>query len=544
MTATKRWHILGAILAVGVPLWAYIRTVTPTVPFWDSGEFIATSLTLGLPHPPGNPVYTMLGRMMSLLPIESVAWRVNFMSSLASALTCLFTFLFTVRALRRTVASEPASVASTLACELGGIAAAWLVAFASSFWDSAIEAEVYSLSSCLIAFTIWLAFQWWDHVGEPGNDKILLLIVYLLAVSTGVHLGTILIAPALLLLFIMVRPSYFASPKFLVPTVFFGAFLIVYFMNGMLGVGIPGIFFSGVLALAAIYAAVNHRFYFKNNLFGWWTLLILVGFSVQIFLLIRSQQMPMINEGSPTTLATWLEYLSRKQYGPSNPFDRRAELWYQIQHMYLRYIGQQWHLIERIGQLDLSSFWVKAVNAIPYFFFFLGAWWNYRRDRTTFWFFLATHVIMGPGLIFYLNFTDHEVRERDYFFTNSYHFMAVWMGMGAGAAFHALAKGLSPRASSAPARGNGGPRRYRGARAAPPGGFLPASPGAGRCRALGIRTPPDEERLVHPRSVRVLHRPRLRLQHAGAAGAGRGGLHERRQRHVSALVHPGGGGRP
>ena len=456
MTTTKRWHLFGAILAVGVPLWAYIRTVTPTVPFWDSGEFIATSWILGLPHPPGNPVYTMLGRMMSLLPFETIAWRVNFMSSFASALACLFTFFFTVKALRRTFASGPASLASTIACELGGVAAAWLAAFASSYWDSAIEAEVYSLSSCLIAFTVWLAFVWWERVGEPGNDKLLLLIVYILAVSTGVHLGTILIAPSLLLLFIMVRPSYFGASKFLVPTLFFGAFLAVFALNGMLHLAIPGIFFWGILLLATIYAALNHRFYLKDSLFGWWTLLILLGFSVQVFLLIRSQQMPIINEGSPTTLPTWLEYLSRKQYGPSNPFDRRAELWYQIQHMYFRYVGQQWHLIERIGQLDLSSFWVKAVNTIPYFFFFLGAWWNYRRDRTTFWFFLCTHVIMGPALIFYLNFTDHEVRERDYFFTNSYHFMAVWMGMGAAAAFHALARALAPGGATSPSRAAAG----------------------------------------------------------------------------------------
>jgi hypothetical protein len=456
MTAIRRWHIAGAILAVGVPLWTYIRTVTPTVPFWDSGEFIATSYILGLPHPPGNPVYTMLGRMMSLIPIETIAWRVNFMSSIASALACFFTFLFTVRALQRTVASEPAGVASQIGCILGGVAAAWLTAFASSFWDSAIEAEVYSLSSFIIALTIWLGFRWWDHVGEPGNDKLLLLIVYLLAVSTGVHLGTILIAPGLLALFIMVRPSYFRNPKFLVPSLFFAFFLLLYAMNGMFHIGVPSSLFGVILGLAALYAALNHRFYFRNNLFGWWTLLILLGFSVQVFLLIRSQQMPMINEGSPTTISSWLEYLSRKQYGPSNPFERRAELWYQIQHMYLRYVGQQWHLIERIGQLDLASFWVKAVNAIPYFLFFMGAWWNYRRDRTTFWFFLVTHVIMGPGLIFYLNFTDHEVREREYFFTNSYHFMAVWMGMGAGASFHALAKALGPRTDRAPKRAAGG----------------------------------------------------------------------------------------
>jgi len=486
MTAAKRWHLLGAVLAAGIPLLVYLRTVTPTVPFWDSGEFIATSWILGLPHPPGNPVYTMLGRLMCLLPIESIAWRVNIMSSLASTITCLFTFLFTVRALRRTMASESPSLVSSLACELGGIVAAWMVAWASSFWDSAIEAEVYSLSSAMIAFTVWLAFVWWDRLGESRNDKLLLVIVYLLAVSTGIHLGTILIAPSLLLLFMLVRSSYFWNPKFIVPSVFFLTVLSVWFLAGKLGLGIPGVFYLGALGLAFVYAAVNYKFYLKNNLFGLWVLLILVGFTVQVFLLIRSQQMPMINEGSPTTIGSWLEYLSRKQYGPSNPFDRRAEVWYQIQHMYLRYVGEQWSLVERIGQLDTSSFWVKSINAIPYFFMFLGAWWNYKRDRITFWFFLLTHVIMGPALIFYLNFTDHEVRERDYFFTNSYHFMAVWMGMGATAAFQSLAGALAPRGASARPAGNGERGAATAAERPMPGGATPAYLGAGALALLGL----------------------------------------------------------
>jgi hypothetical protein len=174
-----RAHLFVAALSFGIPLWAYLRTITPTVPFWDSGEYIATSYILGLPHPPGNPVYTMLGRVFTWLPFENVAWRVNFMSAMGSALACLFTFLVTVRALRRTFAAESPSVMAWLACEIGGLVTALFVAFGASFWDSAIEAEVYALSSALGAFIVWLAFNWWDHQGEPGNDKLLLLIMYI-----------------------------------------------------------------------------------------------------------------------------------------------------------------------------------------------------------------------------------------------------------------------------------------------------------------------------------------------------------------------------
>ena len=456
----KRGHALFAAFSFFIPLYVYARTVTPTVPFWDSGEFIATSYILGLPHPPGNPVYTMLGRMMTFLPFESIAWRVNFMSSLASAIACFFTFLFTSRAIRRTfgvgaggegaegAASRPGF--SWIASDVGGLVAALFLAFGSSYWDSAIEAEVYSLSSAIIAFCVWLGFVWWDRQGEPGNDKLLLLIVYILGVSTGVHLGTILIAPSLLVLFWMVNPGIFKSSKFLVPMAALSGFVVLIYLNGTLDIGLSGKVLVGLLVAALIYALVQYKFFFRKNLVSWWVLAVIVGASVQVFLLIRSQQMPAVNEGAPTTLGTWLEYLSRKQYGPADPFDRRAEVWYQIQHMYLRYVGQQWHLIERLGNLDLGSFWVRLVNAVPFLLFFGGAFWNYRRDKTTFWFFLATHIVMGPGLIFYLNFTDHEVRERDYFFTNSYHFIAVWMGMGAAAALHALAGALAPAAADAP----------------------------------------------------------------------------------------------
>ena len=453
----RRTHLFVALLSFLVPLVAYTMTITPTVPFWDSGEYIATSYILGLPHPPGNPVYTMIGRVVSLIPIESVAWRVNWMSALASALACLFTFLFTVRALRKTFAPESPSWAAWIACELGGLVAAFFVAFGKSFWDSAIEAEVYALSSCLGAFIVWLGFNWWDHQGEPGNDNLLLLIMYVVGISTGVHLGTVLVFIPLVVLFAMVNQRIFLSAKFILPGVFLVALVALLYVNGSLELQIPGAFFLIVLGAAAVYAVMQYSFFFKKNLMAWWILVFVIGASVQIFLLIRSQQAPSINEGDPSTIGAWLEYLGRKQYGPSNPFERRAEVWAQINYMYLRYVGQQWQLIERIGELGSAAFWVRLVNSIPYLLFFWGAWWNYKRDRTTFWFFLAANLVMGPGLIFYLNFTDREVRERDYFFTSSYHFMAVWMGMGAAAVFQAVARLIHPASLEPAAAEAGGP---------------------------------------------------------------------------------------
>jgi tetratricopeptide (TPR) repeat protein len=445
----RRWHGLFAALAFGVPLAAYVRTLTPTVPFWDSGEFIATSYILGLPHPPGNPVYTMLGRVLSVIPFETVAWRVNFMSAFASALAVLFTFLVTARAMRRTFGNGPLTPMQWLCSEIGGLTAAFFLAFSSSFWESAVEAEVYSLSSFGVIFSIWLAFNWWDNLGRKGNDLLLVLIVYLLSVSTGVHLGTILVAPGLLLLFWIIRPSYFMDGRFWLGAATIGFFFTMLVLDEMFATfDIPGVvflvWFVGVLLLYLMYP----KRLIRNNLFTWWTLAIVIGFTVQFFLLIRSQQHPMINEGAPATFEAWKDYLLRKQYGPSNPFVRRADLGYQISHMYLRYVWQQLPLVGSLGPFGPDSGWVRLINFLPYTLFFLGGVTNALREKKTFTHFLVQNLVMGPGLIFYLNFTDHEVRERDYFFTNSYHFIAIWMGMGAGWLLYWLGQALAPESEA------------------------------------------------------------------------------------------------
>jgi len=507
----KRWHALFAALAFGVPMYVYLRTLTPTVPFWDSGEYIATSYILGLPHPPGNPVYTMLGRMMSFLPFESVAWRVNFMSALASALTALFTFLIVSRSLKRWFQDQAPTIGSQLACAVGGLVAAYFISFANSFWDSAIEAEVYSLSSFLVVFSIWLAYNWWDHLGERRNDLLLVLIVYLLSISTAVHLGTILVAPGLLVLFAMVRPTYFTNGRFWASAALLGSFVLFLWFNEMSSeVDVSLGFILAIVALLTLVYIAQREKLLKNNLFTWWTLALIVGVTVQLFLLVRSQQHPGVNEGAPETLATWKEYLLRKQYGPSNPFERRADVWFQINQMYLRYVGWQFTLTKTLGSLGPESFWVRLVNAIPYGLLALGAWWNLRRDRKTFWFFLALNVIMGPALIFYLNFTDHEVRERDYFFTNSYHFLAIWMGMGAAGVLDWLVRAFAPgRAIAvAPAPETGGapgaaPSQGRPAEPipAPASGSYRAVLALGAVALVGISLLPCKEGwFVHDRS--------------------------------------------
>ena len=162
-----------------IPAVVYFITLTPTVPFWDSGEFIATSYILGLPHPPGNPLYTLVGRIFTLVPVGSIAQRVNFISALSTAIACFFTFLVVARALRRTLDDRFHTGSARLACLVGGLVAAFFFAWSRSSWNNSIEAEVYAPSTAILSFVAWLGFRWWDRLGTPGNDKLIVLIVAL-----------------------------------------------------------------------------------------------------------------------------------------------------------------------------------------------------------------------------------------------------------------------------------------------------------------------------------------------------------------------------
>src|SRR5262249_38479547 len=132
----------------------YTITCTTSCPWWDSGEFIATSQVLGIPHPPGTPPYVLIGRPFALLPFGTVAYRVNWLSALASALAVLFTFLLTVRVLRKCGVFE-------IVAWTGGVAAAFFAAFSDTFWVNAIEAEVYALSSLVQVVILYLGIRWW-----------------------------------------------------------------------------------------------------------------------------------------------------------------------------------------------------------------------------------------------------------------------------------------------------------------------------------------------------------------------------------------------
>ncbi len=358
----KDWYVAIAVFVFVLAI--YIETLALTTPFWDGGEFIAVSYILGIPHPPGTPLYTLIGRVFTLFPIASVATRVNFMSSLSSALAVFFTFLITIRF------TKMAFKVHEWKAWTAGLVSSFFMAFSNTFWWNATEAEVYSLSSFVMVLTLWLTLRWWESVGKDQADKILLLIAYVLSLCVGIHLGTLLVAPGILVLIILVNWRTLLKPK-------------------LLALGVA---------------------------------LFVLGVSVHLYLLLRSNLEPAINEASPRTWNDLWLVLKRDQYKPGSIFVRRAEFSFQL-GMFWRYFSNQFGLWG--GRLETLGRYIPILLGV------LGGYFHAMRNRKTFAMLFTVFIVCSLGLILYLNFTDHEVRERDYFYVAAYHFFAVWTGIGA-----------------------------------------------------------------------------------------------------------------
>jgi Tfp pilus assembly protein PilF len=351
-------------------LGAYTLGCTTSCPFWDSGEFIATSKVLGIPHPPGTPLYVLIGHLFAMVPIGTVAYRVNWLSSLASALAVLFTYLLTVRYLRlcQSGLGRPRTMTDEVIAWTGGAAAAFFMAFSNTFWDSAIEAEVYSLSSWMQVVILWLGLKWWEGLERREGDNRLLAAWYLCFLCIGIHLGTFLVMPGLLALVLLVNWRSLLSPR---------------------------------------------------N-FAWAAVLAFVGLSVHMYLYYRAHANPPVNEGDPETWQALKALILREQYGSRPIFPRVAPWSFQFA-MFFRYFVDQYVLSGKLGVLG---------GTIPIAIGLFGAAMHAVREKKGFAVQFVTFGITSLGLLVYLNFTDHEVRERDYFYTSAFQFFAVWIGMG------------------------------------------------------------------------------------------------------------------
>jgi hypothetical protein len=205
----KNINIFTAFLVWLTVIIVYYLTKAPTLSFWDCGEFIAASHVLGIPHPPGTPLYILLGRVFSILPIsEDPAVRINLLSVIPSSFGALFGYLAASKLLRITLPDKE-SLTTKILTIAGSASGAFFLAFGFTNWNNSVEAEVYGLAMMIIMAIFWLTFNYFESRGSLKAERIMLLIVFLAIAGIGIHMTTFLIIPAIALVFIINKKADF-----------------------------------------------------------------------------------------------------------------------------------------------------------------------------------------------------------------------------------------------------------------------------------------------------------------------------------------------
>ena len=356
----------------------YLSTVAPTVSFWDCGEFIATAYTLGVPHPPGSPLFLLIGRFFSMLPIGTdIAYRVNLISVLTSALAVMLLFLITVLFTKKWI--TPNTKMNKLALYGGAFIGAMTFAFTDSHWFNAVEAEVYSFSTFLTALVVWLVLVWEEKSDKPGHERYILLIAYIIGLALGIHLLNLLavffialivyfkkfkvtslwwlfsdviigvaIVGIIFLIMLQIQVS-FMWQALVTLGLFVGGYVYFYkktenqrlsehFRNVLMAVGASAVFLvinNGVirgfpkiadlwgiwavgLTIIILFGATALMIKSKHRIIAlalMSLILIVVGYSSYTTIFIRSNQNPIIDENDPETTERAVAYLEREQYG-------------------------------------------------------------------------------------------------------------------------------------------------------------------------------------------------------------------------------------
>lgn len=338
METFRRFNNLIGWFTFAIALTVYLLTLEPTVSLWDCGEFIATAFKLQVGHPPGAPIFMMLGRIASLFApsVEYVALAINALSAIASAFTILFLFWTIAHLARRALCADNApSTAQTVTILGAAFVGALAYTFSDSFWFSAVEAEVYALSSFFTAVVVWAMLKWEERADEPHSARWLILIAYLMGLSIGVHLLNLLTIPALTIIFYYRRFPF--SWKGLIKALLLSCALLIAILYGIIP-GLPNVagwfelLFVNSLGLPIQSGAITFLILFTAALGAsiWYTqrkrkpilntaalclFVIVLGYSSYASLIIRSAANPPIDENSPSNVFALQSYLNREQYG-------------------------------------------------------------------------------------------------------------------------------------------------------------------------------------------------------------------------------------
>ncbi len=426
----RRLFWAGAALAFLGSLIVYARTMEATASFWDAGEFIATAYTLGIPHSPGTPLYVLLAKVASLLPLPflSIAQRVNLLSAFCGAAGVLFVYALAVRFFDD-MAGQSRNLSDGLVRVGGALTGALFLAFSDSHWTNSIEAEVYGMSTAFMGFMTWLALKWGDLPKTPRSTSLIYLVFYLLALSVGFHLGTVLVFSGIFLFVWMSKDRPFSTVEWVLASFALALFVAdaTIYRNGGFTVFLLCVF---LVVLAWQYSRGRSFAAVCAGLF-------LLGLSVHLVLYLRSMHNPAIDEGDPETWRNLYAVLRREQYPPTSVVHRKAAFLWQLQHFNGYFQAQFQMFATYVGRLNLGSLIPVA----------LGIWGmvdQFAKHRKTFVMLFVTQFVMSLGLIVFLNFSDSEVRERDYFYSPAFYYFAIYIGIGAASVLNEL-KGVFAR---------------------------------------------------------------------------------------------------
>lgn len=418
--------LLGGLVFL-VSLVVYLMTVQRTLSLWDCGEFVACSYILGVAHPPGTPLFLLIGRVFSILPLSSdIALRVNLLSVFSSAAAAMVAYLVAVRLLLY-LPGAGKSAGRRLALYLSAATGALLFAFSRTNWSNSVEAEVYALAMLLTFLIVWLSLRWYETRGNEVANRYLILIAYLSTLSIGIHMTVFLVMPAVFLFLILADESLRRDVRFWVTSVLL--FLVA--------VDIMWFFVTMIVWL------VISLFMYLNSKSARWALALLitaaalVGYSSHAYVPIRAAQKPSINENNPDNLQRFRDYISRRQYGNesmlSKMFHRRA-LWANQFGEFPR-IGFGGFLLQQYG-LPGIAFLLPLVLALTGIISLIK--WKWKIGV-----YVAIMLLLFTiGLVLYMNFADGsridvftgqdklEVRDRDYFFTPGFILFGLCIGLG------------------------------------------------------------------------------------------------------------------
>ena len=462
--------MLSALFVFLVSLGVYLTTVAPTVAFWDCGEYIGASHSLGIPHPPGNPLFVLMMRVSSMFFgfFEDVGYRMNFAVAISSALTAMFIYLIIVEAAKLFIGA-PDTLQKRVALYGGGIVGGLFAAFGYTFWFSAVEMSVYNISMLDIAICTWLVLRW-ARSKSPDRDKLLILVAFLGFLGIGLHMFTMIIFPPAFLFMVLWDEKKRRDLRLWATGIMMAA--VIYSLSAFMLLGAITL----VVTLAMSMTSKDHKYEWRFCFFL--ALFAIIGYSIHLFIPIRSALEPMINENHPSTWQAFIGFLERKQYGSESMITRmfwRRGLW-SNQFGIEGHMGfGGFHLTQffRFSPEDTEQSFFKAgfiqgmskliLYLIPTALMIYGWVYLYKKNRPAAVFLVSLALLTSIGMVFYMNFADglkaerydfdmwnergrpgqmptvhREVRVRDYFFTAGFMYFGMWIGLAACCLMHAL----------------------------------------------------------------------------------------------------------